>query len=75
MPFGLRATLHGHTELRLQQITGGGRVQVSAHQGTVKWWRDPKGLVWEVVPDVEEGRTYDTRELAERVARNLSGRN
>lgn len=70
MSFGLRYFENGK-EVRLVQVSGGGRVQVSS--AGRDWWMNPRGHAWEVFEaSVSDPQTYGSRDLAEQVADNLS---
>lgn len=66
--YGLRYYAE-HNEVRLLQIAGGGRIMLES-AGKEWWTSPPKGADWQVYI-ADAGQTYDTREMAEQVARNL----
>lgn len=68
MAFGFRY-IDADKEVRLMQISGGGRLRVS--DGQRDWWTKSKTTIpWEIY-ETDIGHTFDDRATAEMVLRNL----
>lgn len=68
--WGLMCTLPDGRAMRLDQISGGGRLMF--RRGNSRWWgKRPVGALWTAYR-ADQGVTYATREEAEAVATNLA---
>lgn len=68
--FGLRFW-RGNHEVRLWQLSGGGRVRLRDTTTGREWWARQTDVTWEVCPS-EDGHTFDTAETAASVAENIT---